>query len=71
MKVIINKVCCKKCGSIIEFKHTHDFQRCSCGAIAIDGGTDYQRATWPAGASVDDYIDFSYSKYNSDHSEDK
>jgi hypothetical protein len=62
MKIIVNKVLCKKCGSIIESKHANDFQRCSCGAIAIDGGTDYQRASWPSG-DVDDYIDFSYSKY--------
>lgn len=23
----------------------------------------YQKAEWPAGANVNDYIDFSYSKY--------
>ncbi|WP_444544433.1 DUF7695 domain-containing protein, partial [Pullulanibacillus pueri] len=28
MKIIKNKVRCKKCGSIIESKHTHDFQHC-------------------------------------------
>jgi hypothetical protein len=63
MKIIVNKVCCKICGSVIESKHVYDYQRCSCGAIAIDGGTDYQRTSWPAGADVNDYIDFSYSKY--------
>lgn len=63
IKIIVNRVCCKKCGSIIESKHTHDFKQCSCGAIAIDGGLDYQRATWPAGANKDEYIDFSYSEY--------
>jgi hypothetical protein len=47
MKIIVNKVRCKICGSVIESKHVHD----------------YQRASWPAGADVNDYIDFSYSKY--------
>ncbi|MEB6551119.1 hypothetical protein MXL46_18910 [Heyndrickxia sporothermodurans] len=62
-KIILNKVRCKKCDSIIESKHTYDFQSCSCGAISIDGGKDYQRTTWPAGANANDYIDFTYSKY--------
>lgn len=34
---------CKKCGDIIESKHHHDFVRCSCGAIFVDGGHDYIR----------------------------
>ena len=34
-----NKARCKKCGDIIESKHQHDFVRCSCGEIFIDGGT--------------------------------
>jgi hypothetical protein len=37
------KVQCRKCGSEIESKHRHDFVSCSCGAIAIDGGSDYTR----------------------------
>lgn len=34
---------CAKCGMIIESKTRHDFQRCNCGAIAVDGGEDYIR----------------------------
>jgi hypothetical protein len=29
---------CKKCGDTIESKSRHDYVRCSCGAIALDGG---------------------------------
>lgn len=32
---------CVKCGDIIESKSVHDFVRCSCGAIAVDGGDEY------------------------------
>ena len=39
------KIKCKHCGDIIQSKHRHDFVTCSCGAIAIDGGTDYARIT--------------------------
>lgn len=36
-------VMCRKCLDIIQSKHRHDFVRCTCGAIAIDGGADYTR----------------------------
>ena len=31
----------KKCGNIIESKTTNDLKRCSCGAVAVDGGKEY------------------------------
>jgi hypothetical protein len=36
---------CKKCGCVIESKSRHDFVRCPCKAIAIDGGPDYCKRT--------------------------
>ena len=39
--ILKNAARCKKCGDIIESKYTHDFVRCSCGAIAVDGGRSY------------------------------
>lgn len=38
-----NRCRCRRCGSIIESKHRHDFIRCACGAIFTDGGRDYVR----------------------------
>lgn len=35
---------CDACGDIIESKHRHDFQKCTCGVTFIDGGNDYIRA---------------------------
>lgn len=58
MKVLINKVRCKKCDDIIESKHAHDLQYCKCRSIYIDGGTEYQRY----GGEIE-LFDFSYSKY--------
>ena len=40
-EIISNKIKCKKCGDVIESKSTNDLKRCSCGAVAIDGGKDY------------------------------
>ena len=43
MKIVTNKIRCKKCGSIIESMHVHDYVECKCGACAVDGGHDYLR----------------------------
>jgi tRNA(Ile2) C34 agmatinyltransferase TiaS len=39
--VVINKAQCKLCGDIIESKSRHDYVRCGCGEIAVDGGKSY------------------------------
>jgi hypothetical protein len=41
--ILTNKAKCLKCGDIIESRHRHEFVTCSCGAIFVDGGTDYLR----------------------------
>jgi DNA-directed RNA polymerase subunit RPC12/RpoP len=43
-KVYRNKAKCLKCGDVIESKSVHDFVRCSCGEIFVDGGKEYYRA---------------------------
>lgn len=40
-EIISNKIKCKKCGDIIESKSPNDYKKCSCGAVAVDGGIDY------------------------------
>ena len=42
-KIISNKARCRLCGDIVESKHRHDWQTCSCGAIFVDGGHEYLR----------------------------
>jgi hypothetical protein len=36
-----NRAKCKKCNSIIESFHSHDYVSCACGEISVDGGQDY------------------------------
>lgn len=38
-----NQARCLVCGDVIESKHRHDYVSCRCGAIAVDGGADYER----------------------------
>ena len=40
-EIICNKIKCKKCGYVIESNSTNDYKKCSCGAVAVDGGKDY------------------------------
>lgn len=34
---------CLQCGEAVYSKYTHDFRRCKCGAVAVDGGSSYLR----------------------------
>ena len=36
-----NRAKCFGCGAVIESVDRHDFVRCHCGALAVDGGQDY------------------------------
>lgn len=58
-KILKNAVRCKICGDVIESKHVHDFKRCSCGNVAVDGGHEYLRRCF---AEPDDYEELSVCK---------
>lgn len=67
-KVTINKVGCKRCNDIIESKHEHDFRKCKCGLIFIDGGTTYQKHGLSVNLTeekdrIENYIDFILSVF--------
>lgn len=35
---------CRLCNDIVISRYRHDFTKCRCGEIFLDGGDDYQRA---------------------------
>lgn len=35
---------CTECGDVIESKHRHDFQICTCGSCFVDGGLSCRRS---------------------------
>jgi hypothetical protein len=41
-----NAAKCNKCGEELESKHRHDFVRCGCGALCVDGGKDYLKRAY-------------------------
>jgi hypothetical protein len=59
-----NAIRCKHCDEVIESKSVHDFRKCGCGKVFVDGGLDYQRCGWPGG-EIEDSIDFSPTEYES------
>ena len=64
MRIIRNRAMCKLCGDIIESKHRHDWQSCSCGAIFVDGGHEYLRR---GAKSFEDFEELSeYEKEDND-----
>lgn len=43
-KVIVeNAIKCTICNDRIVSEHRHDFKYCTCGAVAVDGGSSYLR----------------------------
>jgi ribosomal protein S27AE len=44
-RITRNAAQCRKCGDLIVSKHQHDFVRCKCGTIAVDGGSAYLKRT--------------------------
>ena len=55
--ILSNKIQCRNCGDIIESFYTHDFKRCSCCRVFVDGGKEYGRRGFTY--SHDDYIELS------------
>ena len=41
--ILKNSIKCNHCNDEIESKHRHDFVRCKCGKVAVDGGLDYSK----------------------------
>ena len=56
-KIIRNAIRCNHCGDVIESTYRHSYVQCSCGKVAVDGGTDYLRRSYSG--NRDDYTDLS------------
>jgi DNA-directed RNA polymerase subunit N (RpoN/RPB10) len=48
-----NTIRCKHCGDVVESTHVHHFNRCSCGAVAADGGKEYLRRVFKTSPDED------------------
>ncbi len=57
-RIIRNRARCTKCDDVIESRHRHDFVRCKCGAIAVDGGKAYIRRCFGEISDIDELSEF-------------
>lgn len=60
-----NKIKCKSCNTILESKFTHDYQKCKCGKVFVDGGLSYRRVGYPSG-DPNDWIDYIWEEVGCD-----
>lgn len=56
--IYINEATCKLCGDKIRSRNRHDFVRCTCGAIAVDGGSWYIKRTGNPSDMTDNIVMF-------------
>lgn len=56
LKLKRNIIKCKHCGDVIESINRHNFKRCKCGKVAIDGGLAYSKRSFPD-APMEDHIE--------------
>lgn len=66
--IIKNCVKYKSCGDIIISTHRHDFKRCSCGRVAVDGGHDYLKRSFTNDSN--DYEELSIIQKSSNNQSD-
>ena len=43
--VVSNQIRCEVCGEFVESTRRHDYRKCACGNVGVDGGHDYARQT--------------------------
>jgi hypothetical protein len=57
--VLRNRARCRLCGVTLESTHPHDYKKCRCGNLSVDGGLDYVRRLRKKGPhTVEELSDF-------------
>jgi len=67
----VNSIRCKSCGDVIVSEHVHDFKSCKCGAVFVDGGSQYARRGWPSGNPEDHFEEVTAQSFAAKHEEQK
>lgn len=59
MAILRNAAKCLECGDVIDSKHRHDWVKCACGNIFVDGGRVYIRRGVADPSKYQDLSEFS------------
>lgn len=54
--ILRNSIRCNHCNDEIESTHRHNFVKCKCGKVSIDGGSDYHSVLF---SDISDFTDTS------------
>ncbi len=54
----INEATCEICGDTIRSHNLHDYVTCSCGNVAVDGGSWYAKRSFQTDKYVDNIVMF-------------
>jgi len=54
----VSAIKCINCGDIIFSRARHDYHKCTCGNIAIDGGFDYIKIGFKSGMKSPEVFQF-------------
>lgn len=52
--IFLNQAKCLECGDIIRSRNRHDYVMCSCGCLAVDGGSSYAKRSYRDGTRWED-----------------
>jgi len=64
--ITVNKGQCKLCNDIIESVHRHDYVKCKCGEIAVDGGKSYRRRSAKDFSNFIELSEFTEEEYDAE-----
>jgi len=53
-----NAAICHECDNYVRSCNRHDFRRCSCGNLAVDGGSMYAKRMGKPGSYTNDIIPY-------------
>lgn len=57
-KLVRNIAKCLLCGETIESKYRNNYVSCSCGNLAVDGGTSYLRRVYGKQSTWEDLSEY-------------
>jgi len=61
-----NQYECPRCKEVLTSKHSHDMQKCSCGALAVDSGDNLRIIEIDATAFNDKHLKKSIDMFITD-----
>ena len=66
--IFINSAVCTHCKDYVRSVNQHDYRECSCGTIAVDGGSWYARRAFKKPSDFIDVVEYFYDSTDDESS---